>query len=100
MRVMGEGEDKTLMIGPHISFSLSQKDEVASAADGNCREVMRKKKEGEKLIQITAISNCSKEHKKLEGETYEELTVTQDQVVYKNRRGKVVSTCLYRRKLK
>ena len=100
MKVVGQDSDRSLIVGSRISFSLSQKDDVSLAADGHCREVVRKKEEADKLIQTTTISNCSKEYKKLEGETYEELIVSHDQIIYKNRHGKTTSTCLFKRKLK
>ena len=100
MKVVGKGQSRSLIVGPQISFSLNQNDDVSIAADGNCREVVRKREESDKLIQITTISNCPQKLKKLEGETYEELIISDDQVQYENRQGKKISTCLYKRKLK
>ncbi len=88
------------MVGPRASFLIEAKNEEGSAADGNCRESVKRKRENHKFFQVTIISNCSKEYKKLESEVAEELIISDTQVVYIHRSGKLTSTCLYERKLK
>lgn len=100
MKVKGTGADKVLMIGPRISLSLDKLDEVTTDTETGCREEYKKTITDSKVIQVTKISHCHKNYKKLEGETTEEVSVSQEQVKYLHRQGSVTSTCQYKRKLK
>lgn len=89
-----------LMVGPNLSFLLSDSDEKNLVADGKCHETIHQKIQDHKISRFTLIAKCEKSLKRLESETSEVLEVSVDNVKYTHTKNGKTSTCLFARKLK